>query len=69
MTRSLSSRDVVRRLEADGWRRVRQKGSHVQFKHPSERGLVTLKHPAKDIDIATLRSIYRQAGWDSRDRD
>ena len=51
-------------LQHDGWYRVRQKGSHVQFRHPTRPGRVTVKHPVKDIDIATLRSIFRQAGWD-----
>ncbi len=39
------------------------KGSHYQFKHPSLPGKVTVPHPRKDIPAGTLRSIYRQAGW------
>jgi predicted RNA binding protein YcfA (HicA-like mRNA interferase family) len=49
-------------LEADGWREVARKGSHVQFKHPTKPGRVTVPHPRKDIAIGTLRSIERQAG-------
>jgi predicted RNA binding protein YcfA (HicA-like mRNA interferase family) len=59
----MTSRDIVRRLEADGWRLVRTKGDHHQFKHPAKPGLVTVPHPKKDLPIGTLRSIYRQAGW------
>ncbi len=56
-------------LQNDGWYQVRQKGSHVQFRHPTKPGRVTVKHPVKDIDIATLRSIFRQAGWARRIRE
>ena len=43
-------------IEADGWYLVRVKGSHHQFKH-NEKGLVTVKHPQKDIPLPTLKSI------------
>lgn len=58
----MNSREVIRLIEADGWRRVGQKGSHVQFKHPAKLGRVTIVHPEKDIAIGTLRNIERQAG-------
>jgi predicted RNA binding protein YcfA (HicA-like mRNA interferase family) len=35
-------RDVIKRLENDGWRLVRTKGSHRQFHHPSKPGTVTV---------------------------
>jgi predicted RNA binding protein YcfA (HicA-like mRNA interferase family) len=58
----MNSRDVIAALGADGWRQVAQKGSHVQFKHPSKPGRVTVPHPERDIPRGTLRSIERQAG-------
>jgi predicted RNA binding protein YcfA (HicA-like mRNA interferase family) len=57
----VNSRDVIRALEADGWYRVAQKGSHVQFKHSKKPGRVTVPHPERDIPRGTLRSIERQA--------
>jgi len=60
---TVASREVIRRLEADGWILVRTKGSHNQYEHPSKPGLVTVPHPKKDLPTGTLRSIYRQAGW------
>jgi predicted RNA binding protein YcfA (HicA-like mRNA interferase family) len=57
----MSSRDVIAALKADGWREVAQKGSHVQFKHPTKPGRVTVVHPECDIPKGTLRSIERQA--------
>jgi len=68
MTKSMSSRDVIERLKADGWRHVGTDGDHWQFTNPARAGRVTVTHPAKDIPIGTLRSIYRQAGWDWKSR-
>lgn len=58
-----SSREVVSKLERDGWYRVRSKGSHLQFKHPTKKGRVTVPAGKRDVPLGTLRSIYRQAGW------
>jgi len=58
----MDSREIIRRLEADGWYRVGQRGSHVQFKHHLSPGRVTVPHPEKDIPAKTLRSIERQSG-------
>jgi predicted RNA binding protein YcfA (HicA-like mRNA interferase family) len=58
----MNSRALIRILEADGWRKVAQKGSHVQFKHANRPGRVTVPHPNKDIAAGTLRSIEKQAG-------
>lgn len=63
-----SSREIIKMLEADGWAFVRAVGSHHQFKHPTKSGKVTVPHPSKEIYMATLRSIYRQAGWDWKTR-
>ena len=60
--KSLSSRDVIRILQADGWYEVRCTGDHHQFRHPTKLGLVTIPHPRTDIPIRTLKSIERQAG-------
>ena len=60
---TMDSKQVIQRLEQDGWILARVKGSHHQFKHPSKPGLVTVKHPDKDIPTGTLHSIRKQAGW------
>lgn len=57
---TMQSRGIIARLTADGWRKVAQKGCHVQFKHPTKPGRVT--HPKRDIPIGTLRSIEKQCG-------
>jgi predicted RNA binding protein YcfA (HicA-like mRNA interferase family) len=58
----LRSRDVIRRLEADGWRLTRTTGSHHHFRHPNLPGVVTVPHPKADLAIGTLKSIERQCG-------
>jgi predicted RNA binding protein YcfA (HicA-like mRNA interferase family) len=56
-------REVIRRLEADGWRLVATTGSHRQFKHPTKRGRVTVSgHPGDEMPKGTLASVRRQAG-------
>ncbi|MBI4875445.1 MAG: type II toxin-antitoxin system HicA family toxin, partial [Acidobacteria bacterium] len=31
-------RDLIQKVEADGWRQVKARGSHRQYKHPAKRG-------------------------------
>jgi len=58
----VSSREVIRALEAAGWRLARVNGSHHHFKHASKPGVVTVAHPQRDVKIGTLRSIEMQSG-------
>lgn len=58
-----NSRDIIRRLEHEGWRLARSKGAHRQYKHPEKPGRVTVSHPKKDIPLKTVRCIYESAGW------
>jgi len=56
-------RDVIKRLEAEGWFLSRQRGIHRQFKHPKKPGLVTIAgKPNTDLAPGTLNSIFKQAG-------
>jgi predicted RNA binding protein YcfA (HicA-like mRNA interferase family) len=52
----MKSQDIIKALKSDGWKQVAQKGSHVQFKHSTKPGRVTVPHPKKDIPLGTLRS-------------
>jgi predicted RNA binding protein YcfA (HicA-like mRNA interferase family) len=58
----MRSRKVIAALERAGWEQIRQKGSHLQFKHPRRPGLVTVPHPNPDLPIGTIKSIEKQAG-------
>jgi len=55
--------EAIRRIEADGWYFVAQKGSHRQFKHPVKPGRVTVAgHPSQEMDKGTTSNIFKQAG-------
>ncbi len=59
------SRDIIRRLLDDGFILVSTRGSHHKYRHAVSGRTVILPHPRKDIPAGTIRSIYRQAGWNS----
>ncbi len=55
-------RDVIKRVEADGWYLVDMEGDHRQFKHPTKKGRVTIAgHSSKEVPPGTLASIFKQA--------
>ena len=60
--KSYSSREILKILYDDGWKDARCRGDHVQLKHPTKKGLVTVPHPNKDLPIKTVKSILKQAG-------
>lgn len=56
-------KELVALIEADGWRLIRQKGSHRQYHHASKPGTVTVAgKDSIDIPPGTLNSILKQAG-------
>jgi len=56
-------RAVIKLIEADGWRFVRQTGSHRQFRHPSKPGTVTVAgKPSAELRPGTLANIFWLAG-------
>ena len=52
-----SSREILKILKKDGWREVACVGDHHQFKHPTKKGRVTVRHPVKDLSRDDLKSI------------
>lgn len=55
------SKKIVKRLLADGFELVGQKGSHHKFRKGSIT--VIVPHPKKDLPLGTARSIAKMAGW------
>ena len=56
-------REIIRLIEQDGWYRIKARGGHRQFKHPSKPGRVTVAGQFGDeLDAKTERSVLRQAG-------
>jgi predicted RNA binding protein YcfA (HicA-like mRNA interferase family) len=54
---------IIKLIEWDGWRQVRQTGSHRHYRHPTKPGTVTVAgKPREDLHPKTEASIMRQAG-------
>jgi predicted RNA binding protein YcfA (HicA-like mRNA interferase family) len=51
-------RDVIQRIESDGWEFKRQRGSHGIYCHPRKPGTVTVAGArSKDVPPGTLSNI------------
>ncbi|MBX2926004.1 MAG: type II toxin-antitoxin system HicA family toxin [Chitinophagaceae bacterium] len=58
----MKASQVIKIIEADGWYKERQSGSHIIFKHPVKKGIVVIPmHGKSDIKPGTLASILKQA--------
>jgi len=53
----LSSRELCKFLEKEGFEFVRQKGSHRFYRHPDGRTTVVPIHAGKDIKRGLLKGI------------
>jgi len=56
-----NSRDIVRRLKAEGFELVNIRGSHHKFR--KDAITVIVPHPKKDLPLGTARNIARLVGW------
>jgi predicted RNA binding protein YcfA (HicA-like mRNA interferase family) len=57
-------REILERLNDEGWQVERWKGDHRQLRHPTKPGTVTVAGKLSEIPSPkTLNSIKRQAGW------
>jgi predicted RNA binding protein YcfA (HicA-like mRNA interferase family) len=61
--RVLSGQEVCAILERHGFRRIRQRGSHIIMQRVITDGTTTVPVPDhKELRTGTLRSIIRQSG-------
>jgi predicted RNA binding protein YcfA (HicA-like mRNA interferase family) len=59
----MKAREVIRLLILDGWKEIRQKGSHRIFEHPTKPGLIVVPdHAGVDLKTGTLNDILKKAG-------
>ena len=56
----LKARDLIRILKELGFKEVRQKGSHICFKHSDGRFTLVPYHGNEDISRGLLRQILRE---------
>jgi len=55
----LPSRQVINILEQLGFEKVRQRGSHVFFRHPDGRTTIIPIHKGEDIGRGLLQEIIK----------
>ncbi|MBV8370334.1 MAG: type II toxin-antitoxin system HicA family toxin [Candidatus Eremiobacteraeota bacterium] len=60
----MNYRQIEKLLRNNGWVRVRSKGSHRHFRHPSKQGTITVPYHGGGARISpgTVLSILKQAG-------
>ena len=65
----MRSREALTILKADGWYELpRTATSHIQLRHDTRPGRVTVPHPKDELPIGTLKEIERQSGVKLRRR-
>lgn len=64
----MTSKEIIKKLEEDGWYHTKTVGDHFHFKHPEKPGKTTVPHPVKEMPIGTLISIEKQSGLKLRRR-
>ena len=62
MPKRYTSKDLIKIIEADGWKLEDVRGSHHQFTHSTKKGRVTFPHPAKDMNPKIVNRIFIRAG-------
>jgi predicted RNA binding protein YcfA (HicA-like mRNA interferase family) len=58
----LRPREVIAILRKPGFLEVRQRGSHVQFRHPDSRQTTVPVHKGRDLSPILLRKIAQDVG-------
>jgi predicted RNA binding protein YcfA (HicA-like mRNA interferase family) len=58
----MTAKEVLKILSKDGWSTLCQDGSHIQLKHATKTGKVTVPSHSGDIKVKTLHNILKQAG-------
>ncbi|MBF0259287.1 MAG: type II toxin-antitoxin system HicA family toxin [Desulfamplus sp.] len=62
----MNSKEIIKKLTQDGFEHTNTTGDHWKFK--KEGRIVVVPHPKKDLPTGTVRNIYRQAGWEWRQK-
>ncbi|MCR4442723.1 MAG: type II toxin-antitoxin system HicA family toxin [Peptococcaceae bacterium] len=56
----MKRRDLVRMLESNGFREIRDDGDHTIYKAPNKRAVQVPRH--REINENTARQIFKNAG-------
>lgn len=60
--KAMNSKELISKLEKDGWVLRGSKGSHHVFIHPTKVGHISVPHPKKDLGIGLVQKLLKQAG-------
>ena len=64
---ALTARDLIHMAESQGFRKIRQKGSHAVYAHSDGRITVIPIHSGENIGLGLLREILRDIGINTND--
>jgi predicted RNA binding protein YcfA (HicA-like mRNA interferase family) len=59
---NMNSKELIKRLEAEGWGLRGVKGSHHIYTHPSRPGHISIPHPKRDLGAGLVHKLLKQAG-------
>ncbi len=61
----MKTKEIIKRLESEGWVLVRQSGSHKQYKKTGVKELITVPDHGsnKEPSSGVQNSIKKIAGW------
>ncbi len=59
---TMTSDELIRRMEKNGWVLRGVKGSHHVYTHPQRPGHVSVPHPKKDLGVGLLEKLMKQTG-------
>ena len=63
----ITSAQMCRLLESEGFMRVRQKGSHRFYRHPEDGRTTVVPMHASDLDRTLIRKILKDADMSADD--
>jgi predicted RNA binding protein YcfA (HicA-like mRNA interferase family) len=58
----MTSEEILKLLRNDGWFVYEQSSSHIQLKHPTKKGRITVPEHKGDLKRNTVFVIFKQAG-------
>ena len=62
----MHSREIIKRIEAAVWIRIRGKGDHHTYKHLDNPLLLTLVHPKQDLSPGLIERLEKITGLNLR---
>jgi len=58
----MTAKEILKLLRNDGWFVHEQSNSHIQLKHPSKNGRVTVPDQNGDLKKTAIHIIFKQTG-------